>query len=253
MARLLGLAVCAFLALTAPHAAANDLKVLSAGAFQPVVLALQTRFESAHPGVHLIVERGTAGELAQRLAKGEGFDVVIAPPANIQAWSQTGAVEKGSRADLAKVGIGVVVKAGAAKPDIGTVDAFRRALLGAESIAYIDPASGGSSGVYLSGLFQSWGIAAALAPKTRLKKGGNVADLVADGEAALGIHQISEILPVAGVDFVGPIPAAIQTYTIYSAAIGAKASDTDLAKDLIALLEGPEATTVLAQKGMQRP
>jgi len=147
----------------------------------------------------------------------------------------------------------VVVKEGAPVPDIATVDAFTRALLAAKSVAYIDPASGGSSGIYLSGLFDKLGIAAEIKPKAKLKQGGYVAELIANGEAELGLHQISEILPVKGVKLVGPLPAEIQNSTSYAAAVTTTAKQPDAAQALIKLLTGPSADSVLKVRGMERP
>ena len=158
-----------------------------------------------------------------------------------------------SRTNVARVGVGVVIKEGAALPDVGSVDAFKRTLLAAKSVAYIDPASGGSSGIYLTGLFDKLGIAADIKPKAKLKRGGYVADLIANGEAELGLHQISEILPVKGVKLVGPLPAEIQNYTTYAAAVGADAKQPDAARALIKLLTGAAAEGVLKARGMERP
>ncbi len=117
------------------------------------------------------------------------------------------------------VGVGVVVKEGAPKPDVSTVDAFKRALLAAKSVAYIDPASGGSSGIYIDKLLERLGIADQVRPKAKLKKGGHVADLIVSGEAELGLHQISEIVPVKGATLVGPLPKEIQNTTTYAAGL----------------------------------
>ena len=146
-----------------------------------------------------------------------------------------------------------MVKEGAPAPDVSNVDAFKKALLAAKTVAYIDPASGGSSGIYLTGLFDKLGIAADIKPKAKLKKGGYVADLIASGEAELGLHQISEILPVKGVKLVGPLPAEIQNYTTYAAAVSADAKQPDAARAMIKLLTGPPADSVLKARGMERP
>ncbi len=152
---------------------------------------------------------------------------------------------------MARVGVGVMVKAGAPAPDISSVEAFKRALLAAKSVAYIDPASGGSSGIYVAGLLDKLGIADQVKPKAKLKKGGYVADLIVSGEAELGIHQISEIVPVKEVTLIGPLPAEIQNYTVYAAGIGAGAKDAEAAKALIKALTGPAAAAVLKSKGME--
>ena len=167
--------------------------------------------------------------------------------------TQKAKIAVGSRVDLAKVGIGVAVKEGAALPDIGTVDALKRTLLDAKSVAYIDPKSGGSSGIYFDGLLDRLGIADQVRPKAKLKQGGYVAELVASGEAEVAVHQISEIVPVKGVTLVGPLPAEIQNTTIYAAGISATAKDATAAKALIDHLAGPAAAPVLKAKGMEKP
>lgn len=146
-----------------------------------------------------------------------------------------------------------MVRPGAKLPDISTVDAFKQALIDAKSIAYIDPASGGSSGIYLDKLFEKMGIAEAVRAKAKLKRGGYVADLLVSGDAELGIHQISEIVPVKGVVLVGPLPADIQNYTTYAGAVSATAKDAAAAKAFLDLLAGPAGAAVLREKGMDKP
>ena len=155
----------------------------------------------------------------------ETFDVAVLTPEAIDGLIKDGKVVAGSRADLAKTGVGVVVKAGAPLPDIGSVDAFKRTLLAAKSVAYIDPAAGGSSGIYVGKLLERLGIAKEVNAKAKLIHGGAVADHIADGEAEIGIHQISEILAVKGAVLVGPLPAEIQNFTVYSAGVGTAAKD----------------------------
>src|SRR5262249_56938608 len=123
-------------------------------------------------------------------------------------------------------------------------------LLAAKSVAYIDPASGGSSGIYVANLLQKLGIADEIKPKAKLEQGGYVADLIKSGEAEFGIHQISEIVPVKEVTLVGPLPAEIQNYTTYAAGISANAKERDAAKALIAVFSGPVAAAVFREKGM---
>ena len=200
-----------------------------------------------------MVDNDTAGGLAKRIQGGEAFDLAVITPGVIDDLASKGKVVGDSRVSVARVGVGVVVKEGAPLPDISTVDAFKRALLAAKTVAYIDPASGGSSGIYLTGLFDKLGIAAEIKPKAKLKKGGYVADLIASGEAELGLHQISEILPVKGVKLVGPLPAEIQNYTTYAAAVGTEAKQPDAARAMIKLLAGRAAERVLKARGMERP
>ena len=237
------------LLLGATNASAADIRVLTAGAYKQVIFALQPDFEK-QTGHKLIVDNGTTGQLVKRIEGGEAFDVVVAPPKTIDELSQKGKVAAGSRVLLARVGIGVVVKEGAPKPDVLSVDAFKKALLNAKSVAYIDPASGGSSGIYLAGLFEKMGIANDLKPKAKLINGGYVAEHIAKGEAEIGIHQISEIVPVKGVTLVGPLPEQIQNYTVYAAGVGAATHAKDAAAALIKTLSGPAAASVLKSRGM---
>ena len=249
-AMLVGLAMVLIGAGAARPAAAAEIKVLTAGAFKQVLLALLPDFERTS-GHKVVVENDTVGALTKRIEGGETFDLAILTPAAVDALASKGKLVPGSRANLARVGIGVVVKEGAPKPDIGSLAAFKQALLAAKSVAYIDPAAGGSSGIYVAGLLDKLGIAAEVKPKAKLIPGGAVAEHVARGEAELGIHQISEILPVKGVMLVGPLPADIQNYTVYAAALGAQAKESDAAKALLKALSGPAAAEVLKSKGME--
>jgi molybdate transport system substrate-binding protein len=246
---LLGGLVGAVLMAAAPGRAA-ELKVLTAGAYKEILRALVPGFESA-TGNKVVLDNATAGVLTQRIEGGEAFDVGVLGPAAIDALIAKGKMVTGSRVALARVGIGVVVKAGAPKPAIATVETFKQALLAAPSVAYIDPKAGGSSGIYIAKLLQQLGIADAVNAKAKLIQGGLVAEHIANGEAALGLHQISEILPVAGVTLVGPLPAEIQNYTVYAAGIGAAARDPAAARTLIERLHGSDAAAVLKAKGME--
>ena len=188
-------------------AQAAEIKVVSGGAFKQVLNALAAQYRK-ETGNKLDIAYRTVGQHLALIRGGkEDFDVAILTPAAIDDLAKDGKVVAGTRADLAKTGVGVMVKAGAPAPDISTVDAFKRALLAAKSVAFIDPKAGGSSGIYVEGLLRRLGIADQINAKAVLVHGGAVADHVANGEAEIGIHQISEILPVAGVKLVGPLPA----------------------------------------------
>lgn len=231
--------------------AAAEIKVLTAGAMRGVLEALLPEFETTS-GHKVSLDNATAGALAKRIEGGEAFDVAIITPAVIDDLAGKGRIS-GSRVDLAKVGIGVAVRQGAPVPDIGTVEAFREALLSAKSVAYIDPKAGGSSGIYFDRLLDRLGIGEAVRAKARLKSGGYVAELVANGEAELAVHQMSEILPVKGVTLVGPLPAPVQNTTVYAAGVGAAAREPAAAKALLEHLAGPAAASVLVAKGMEKP
>jgi len=246
------LVFAAALAAGASPAAAAEVKVLTAGAFKQVLLALLPELEK-QSGHKLTIDNDTVGALSKRIEGGESFDLAVLTPAALDSLAGKGKIAPASSTKLARVGVGVVVKEGAPKPDITSVDAFKKALLAAKSIAYIDPAAGGSSGIYVAGLLEKLGIAGEVKAKSKLIHGGAVAEHIANGEAELGIHQISEILPVKGITLVGPLPAEIQNYTVYAAGIGAQAQAPDVAKAVLKVLSGPAAAEVLKSKGMERP
>ena len=231
-------------------ASAAELKVLTAGAFKQVVVALVPDFEK-QTGDTVVIENDTAGGLKARIQGGAAFDVAVITPAVLKELTTSGKIATGSNVNVASVGVGVVVKEGAVKPDISSVEAFKAALLGAKSVAYIDPASGGSSGIYIDKLLERLGIADQIRPKAKLKKGGHVADLIVSGEAEIGLHQISEIVPVKGAALVGPLPREIQNTTTYAAGMSASTQNKAAAQTLIQAFSGAEAAAVLKSKGME--
>jgi molybdate transport system substrate-binding protein len=247
--RLLIALACAF---AAQAVAAAELKVLSAGALKPVLVALQPAFEQ-QTGHRLRIENDTAGGLQKRIAAGEAFDLVFSSPASLRPLREQGRLAADEPVPIARVAIGVAVRKGAPAPDISSVAAFRSALLRARSVAYIDPAAGGSSGVYLDQLFERWGIAPQVRAKAVLVPGGLVATRVVDGSAELGIHQISEILAVPDAVLVGPLPAEIQNYTVYAGALSAQTQERAAARELLEVLRGAGAGLVLRAKGMEAP
>ncbi len=237
------------LALLVPGLAqAAEVRVLTAGAYKAVLLALQPAFEK-ETGHTLVIRNETAGGVQQAVRDGAALDVVVLPPVNAQAL---GALV-GAAVPLAKVGIGVAVRDGAAKPDISTVEGVRAAVLAARAPAWIDPAAGGSSGIYLSRLWERWGIAAQLAPKAVLVKGGLVADKIASGEADLAFQQMSELVGAPGTVVLGPLPAEIQSYTIYAGAVPATSERGEAARQLLAYLAGPASAGPLQARGMVAP
>jgi molybdate transport system substrate-binding protein len=250
MMRRLALVLVIALGASIGTARAAELKVLTAGAMKGVILAVAPDFQKANE-VTLSVDNDTVGALVKRIEGGAPFDVAVLTPVALAELTKAGKVARVS--ELARVGIGMVVKAGAPKPDIATLDAFKQALLNAKSVAYIDPASGGSSGIYLARLFERLGIAEALKPKTKLKQGGLVAELVASGEAELALGQMSEIASVPGVTLVGPLPAEVQNYTIYAAGISTNGQTPAAAEALITWLKRPAMVPVLQARGMLPP
>jgi molybdate transport system substrate-binding protein len=204
------IALAALVAVMTGAVQSAEIKVLSAGAFKAVVLAVVPDFEK-ETGHRVIVDNDTVGGLAKRLSAGEAFDVVIMTPKLVDDLTATGVLAPGSRADVASVGMGVAVKAGTKLPDISTVEAFKVMLTTAKSIAYIDPKAGGSSGIYFEKLLDRLGLADVVRPKAKLKTGGYVAEAVVSGEAEIAVHQISEIVPVAGAVLVGPLQLRYRT------------------------------------------
>jgi molybdate transport system substrate-binding protein len=243
------LATALSLAMT-QAASAAEIRVISGGAFKQVLTAMTAEFEK-QTGHKVSLTFRTVGQNLKAIDGGEVFDVAVLTPAAIDDLTKAGKVMPASRADLAKTGVGVVVKEGAPKPDISSVDAFKRTLLAAGSVAYIDPAAGGSSGIYVGKLLERLGIAKEVNAKAKLIPGGAVAEHIAKGEAELGVHQISEILHVQGATLVGPLPPEIQNYTVYSAGIGASAKQPEAAKALVTFLAGPGAAPIIRSKGME--
>ena len=245
---------CCVLALLGAtlSAQAAELQVLTAGAYKPVLMELAPAF-GARTGHRLKIQNDTAGALQRRIAGGEAFDLVVLTPGSIDALTRGGTVAGASSKTIARVAIGVAVKAGAPAPDISSVAAFQRALREARAVATIDPAAGGSSGIYLWQWFEKVGLAAQLRPKAVLVPGGLVAERLLTGQADLALHQVSEILAVPGVTLVGPLPAEIQNYTVYAGALATATREPVAAKELLDWLAGPQAPAVLKAKGMELP
>ncbi len=238
------LVVCA-----AGAAGAAEVRVLTAGAYKSVLASLVPAWEG-QTGHKVVLQNDTAGGVAKRITEGEGFDLAVLTPATIAPLIQAGRIA-GPATPLAAVGIGVAARQGAPRPDIGSPAAFKAALLAARSVAIIDPAAGGSSGIYMAKLFETMGIAAQMAPKLVLVPGGLAADRVASGEAELAIQQASELIVVPGVVLVGPIPAEVQSQTVYTAGLNPAAGDA--ARALLSMLTGPAARAALPAKGMTVP
>jgi molybdate transport system substrate-binding protein len=235
-----------------PHIAkAAEIEVISGGAFKQVLNALVQQYQK-DSGTTVNVTYRTVGQHMSLLKDGgESFDVAILTPEAIGWLATEGKVVAGNRADLARTGVGVAVKEGAPRPGIGTVEAFKRTLLAAKSVAYIDPKAGGSSGIYVGGLLERLGIADAVNAKAVLIQGGDVASHVVDGEAEIGIHQICEILAVKGAVLVGPLPAEIQNFTVYSAGVSVAAKHSATANEFVNFLTGPHALPIIKAKGME--
>lgn len=234
--------------LAAAPAQAADIRVLTAGAFRPVLEAIIPVFQSRN-GVRVLVTTDTSGGVAARIGRGEAFDLAILTPATVEAPARNAQVILVT--PIATVGVGVAVKAGAPRPDISSSEALKQALLAAPKVAMVDPASGGTSGAYLMTVFDRLGIADAMTPKLVLTPGGLAAERLLDGQATLALGQASELIAVKGATLVGPLPLDLQSRTTYVAAMNPKASEVPII--LLAMLAGPETLSVLASYGMGPP
>ena len=217
--------------IAAAPAYAAEIHVLAAGAVRSVLVELIPGFER-ETGHKITAAYGPVGVTRKRLTT-DPADVVILTDVAIDELIKQDAVVTGSRVDLGRTAMGVGVRDGAPRPDIATADAFKKTLLDARSIAYVDPAQGATSGVHFASVLQRLGIVDAMKPKTTLVPGGYPAELVAKGEVEMVVHQISEIVPVKGVTLVGPLPRDVQKYTVYSSGIARKATNADAARALI--------------------
>ncbi len=241
-------AVALALAAQIGSAIAAELKVFSTIGVQAALEELTPKFEAAS-GHKLIITWNTAAVLVRRIQAGETPDIVVLTRQSLDALAKDGKAT--AEPTFAQSGMGMVVKKGAAKPDISTPDAFKRALTDAKTIAYSDPAHGGASGVYLAKLLERIGIAEAVKAKTRHPpQGGNAAVLVANGEAELAIQQVPEVVSVAGVDFVGELPADLNDITSYAAGSASGTKQDDAAKALVRFLHSPEAAAVFKARGL---
>ena len=230
-------------------AAAAEIKVLSAGAMKSIVTELGEAFKQ-ETGHTLAMTFDTVGAQRQRLTSGEPADVVVLTDVAIEQLEGQGLVAAGSRVDIARVGIGVAVREGAPRPDIGSPEALKQTLLAAKSLVYVDPARGATSGVHFAGVLQRLGIADQVKAKTILIPTGFAAEVVAKGEAEICVHQISEILPVKGVTLVGPLTRDLQKVTIYSGGLAAKAAQPEAARAFLAFLTRPAFKSKLAAAGL---
>lgn len=244
-------AIAAIVLLLASTASADEIKVMTSGAFTAAYLELAADFERV-TGHHVVTEATSMGtgatSIEARLASGEAIDVVIVAAAALDEFVTNHRVVAGTRVDLAQSAIGMAVRKGAPKPDISSIDALRRALVAAKSIAY----SASVSGLYLSTeLFQRLGIAEQVLPKSRKVEGERVGAVVARGDAEIGVQQISELLPVPGIDLVGPLPADVQRVTVFSAGVGTAARNPSAARGFIQFLASTAAIPAIRRSALE--
>jgi molybdate transport system substrate-binding protein len=238
--------------LVAAPVRADEIKVVTSGAFTAAYLEIIPAFERATHHTITTVNGASMGStptsIPNRLERGESLDVVILADTALDALIRSGKVVAGSRVDLVRSRIGMAVRAGASKPDISTVAALTRTLLQAKSVAFSDSASG----VYVSTeLLQRLGIADRVLPKSTRVLNEPVGAVVARGEAEIGFQQISELQPEKGIVVVGPLPADVQKITVFSAGIVVGAKAPDAARALIAYLASPAVAATITKAGLE--
>jgi molybdate transport system substrate-binding protein len=242
--------ILALLLVTTRHdrAEAADIRIFTTRAIMTVVEKIGPEFERM-TGHTLDITTDIAIRMVRRIEAHEPFDLLVASPSQMDELVRQGKIAAETRTNLVRSGIGVEVRAGAPKPDISSVEAFKRALLNAKSVGYLKE---GQSGVYLATLLERLGIAEAIAAKTTRPDTDIVSELVAKGEIELGMVVITQIMTTPGVELVGPLPAEIQSYITFAAGVSANAKAPEAARDLLKYLRGPAALPVITAQGMER-
>ena len=242
--------LAAVLILASAQADAAQLKLLVGGSMQEPFREVGADF-AKQTGHKLDFTVDTTGALQKHLRSGEKADIILVSAPGMDALEKEHLIMPGTRVELANAAIGVSVHAGAASPDISSPEAFKKAMLAAHSISYVDPKSGGTSGGYLDGLFQRMGIADEVKKKVVFGyQGSQVAEAVASGRAELGLTFISEMLPNKGVKIAGPLPAAIQSATNYAVAIPVGAPNPEAARSFVQAMTTPAAKAAIAKAGL---
>jgi molybdate transport system substrate-binding protein len=242
----------AFVLAVAGSAFAAEIRVMTSGGFTAAYNELTPQFEKATQHKVLTAygasQGGAPDSIPSRLQRGEPVDIVILAAPALDELIKQGKVQAGSRVDLVRSTIGMAVRSGAPKPDISTVEALKRTLLAAKSIAY----SASASGVYLSTeMFQRLGIADQVMPKAKRIESERVGTIVARGDAEIGFQQVSELLPIAGIDYVGPLPEEVQKVTVFSAGIATDSKEPEAAKALVRFFISSTAAPVITKTGLE--
>jgi molybdate transport system substrate-binding protein len=223
----------------------TTVKILSGGAMRSLLVEAVPLFERAS-GEKVDIRFALTSVLTKEIEGGAAFDIALLPRPELDALAQGGKIAPGTQTDITRSAVGLAVRTGAAKPDIGTVAAFKRTLLEARSIGYSD----GPSGAYIAGLLERLGIAHEMKPRTKLTS-RPVAEIVAEGEAEVGMQQIVAILPVKGADLVGPLPSELQNIIVYAAGVAAAAQESAAARAFITFMATPDVARIIRAKGME--
>ena len=235
--RLVGAALAAALLLPQAGIAGDaEIRILSAVGMKAVLEDLGPKFERAS-GHTLVIEFGNLGAVLKRVQGGQTADVIVLPRQGIDRFVAEGKASSDKVTVLARAGIGIAVRQGAPKPDIATPEALKRALLEAKSVTYLDPGGGGTSGIHFARVIERLGIADEMKPKTILHANARAAGvLVANGEAEIGVNLLQELMPLPGIEIVGPLPPDLQNTVVYTAAIMGGVKDAAAAKALVDFL-----------------
>ena len=240
-----------FIGIATSPARAEEILALFPLAMEHTAHEVLPQFEKL-TGHKVTVQYGTAGAVAEKIRAGEAAAVIISTDAQIDSLTKEGKLVSGSKAELAKVGVGMLVRKGAPRPDISTVDRFKTALLTSKGIAYTDPALGGPVGIYVGKLLGQLGIGEAIKSNTKLSgAGAAVSTTVVNGEAEFGFITINEILADQRVDLVGPLPASIQFYTPFSIGIVASARQRDAAAALVKMMSSAATREAMLRGGFE--
>ena len=242
-------AIATLLLLQAALATAAEIKVFSTIGVKSVLEELIPKFEHATAN-KVSITWSTAALLEKRVHAGEQADALVLVKSNVDNLLKDGKIASGTNVVFTKSIFAVAVKAGSARPDISTPEAFKNSLLAAKAISYSDPASGGASGVYIAKQIEKMGIAEQLKSKTKYPpSGGFSGTLLASGEADLAIQSKPELLSVPGVEVVGPLPGDMAFTVVYAAAVQSGAANAEAANALVKFLTSPEAQTAFKAKG----
>lgn len=224
-----------------------EIKVLSSIATKEAYLELVPPFEQSSGHKVVTAWSGTTA-IMQKMAAGESHDLIVISRTELDELVGLGKVEAGSTANLAKSGIGIAVRAGAAIPDVSSTEALKRTLLAAKTVGY----TSGPSGVYMGKLMERMGIAGEVKAKFRsVPSGGTIGTVIAAGDCEIGFQQVSELVHIPGIAFVGPLPAEVQHVTVFSCGVQAGSKEAAAAKALIAYLTTPAAQAVMKKHGLE--
>jgi molybdate transport system substrate-binding protein len=235
----------------AASARADEIRLLSAAAMQTVYKEIIGDFERAS-GHRVVIHYGTIGAITDWTIGGEQADIIISSPPSFARIAQKVRIDAHNQIAICKVGAGVVVPSGPWVPRVDTIDDLRGALLAAKTIVYADPARGGAAGIHIARVIGWLGLTEQLKPKTRFGAGGDITEVtLTQGDKALGMTQVSEIVEKPGAEFVGPLPEELQNYTIFAAVTPGSEPPSPAAASLLTFLQGPVATAAIEKRGMQ--